>query len=111
MGADTTPNTKTTPEKVYVEIPKAGPGQGYRAPKIHQQPVLDALSAVAIVALCASIPLATGLIFGMILGFSVTSRTQLLWLWIPMIILIESIAILVAIGLAREALGTSGVRR
>lgn len=111
MGADTTPTTQTTPEKVYVKIPKAGPGQGYHAPKIHQQPLRDGLSAVIIVLLCASLPLATGLIFGMILGFSETSRTQFLWLWIPMIILIESIAILVAIGLAREALGTAGIRR
>lgn len=115
MSADTTPNTtpetQAAPEKVYVKIPKAGPGQGYHAPKNYQQPLLDSLSKIIIVLLCASIPLATGLIFGMILGFSATSRTQFLWLWIPMIILIESIAILVAIGIGREALGTAGVRR
>jgi hypothetical protein len=121
MSADTTPNTtpdtqktqktQTAPEKVYVKIPKAGPGQGYHAPKNYQRPLLDALSTIIIVLLSASIPLATGLIFGMILGFSVTSRTQFLWLWIPMIVLIEGIAILVAIGVGREALGTAGIRR
>ena len=115
MSADTTPNTtpetQATPEKVYVKIPKAGPGQGYHAPKNYQQPLLDSLSKIIIFLLCLSIPLATGLIFGMILGFSETSRTQFLWVWIPMIVLIEGIAILVAIGVGREALGTAGVRR
>ncbi len=119
MSADTTPNTtpntspdaQATPEKVYVKIPKAGPGQGYHAPKNYQQPLLDSLSKVIIFLLCLSIPLATGLIFGMILGFSETSRTQFLWVWIPMIVLIEGIAIVVAIGVGREALGTAGVRR
>jgi hypothetical protein len=111
MGADTTPNTQITPEKVYVKIPKAGPGQGYHAPKNYQQPLLDTLSKLLIIVICAAIPLATGVIFAMILGNSEISRTQFLWLWIPMIILIEGIAILVAIGVGREALGVSGVRR
>lgn len=111
MGADTTPETQTTPEKVYVKIPKAGPGQGYKAPKNYQHPVFDALSTALIVAMCAAIPIATGLIFAMILGNSEISRTQFLWLWIPMIVLIEGIAVLVAIGIGREALGVSGVRR
>lgn len=111
MGTDTTSNTQTTPEKVYVKIPKAGPGQGYVAPKNYQHPLMDFLSTLLIIIMCAAIPLATGLIFGMILGNSEISRTQYLWLWIPMIILIEGIAILVAIGLAREALGVAGKRR
>ena len=111
MGADTSPETKTTPEKVYVKIPKAGPGQGYKAPKNYQHPLFDSLSKVVIVLLCAALPLATGVIFAMILGNSEISRTQFLWLWILMIVLIEGIAILVAIGVGREALGVSGVRR
>ena len=96
---------------MYVKIPKAGPGQGYQAPKNHQQPLLDTLSKVVIVVMCAALPLATGVIFAMILGNSEISRTQFLWLWIPMIMLIEGIAILVAIGVGREALGVLGVRR
>ena len=114
MGADTTPETQktqSTPEKVYVKIPKAGPGQKYQAPRNYQQPLLDALSKFIIVAMCAAIPLATGLIFVMILVGSETSRTQLLWLWIPMIVLIETIAVLVAIGVGREALGVAGAHR
>ena len=46
MGTDTSPETQTTPEKVYVKIPKAGPGQGYKAPKNYQYPLFDALSKV-----------------------------------------------------------------
>ena len=111
MGTDTSPETQITPEKVYVKIPKAGPGQGYKAPKNYQYPLFDALSKVVIVALCAALPLATGVIFAMILGNSESSRPQFLWLWIPMIVLIEGIAILVAIGVGREALGVAGVHR
>ncbi|HEY0722920.1 MAG TPA: hypothetical protein VGD41_02770 [Pyrinomonadaceae bacterium] len=111
MGADTSSNTQTKPEKVYVKIPKAGPGQGYKAPKNHEQPLLDALSRVIVVVMCSALPLATGLIFAMILGASQTSRNEFLWLWIPMIVLIEGIAIALAIGVGREALGTAGIRR
>ncbi|HEU5347821.1 MAG TPA: hypothetical protein VFU63_04335 [Ktedonobacterales bacterium] len=111
MGTDTSPNTETTPEKVYVKIPKAGPGQGYRAPKNYRRPLLDAISTAIIVLLCASIPLATGMIFAILLGVSEISRTEFLWIWIPMILLVESIAILVAIGIGREALGVAGARR
>lgn len=111
MGADTSPNAQATPEKVYVEIPKAGPGQKYHAPKIHRRPLFDALSAILIVVMCAAIPLATALIFAMILGASENSRTHFLWVWIPMIIFIEGIAIPVAIGVGREALGVMGIRR
>ncbi len=110
MSTDTSSGTQTTPEKVYVKIPKAGPGQKYKAPKNYQHPVIGALSTLLIVVLCAAIPLATGLIFAMILANSEISRTQFLWLWIPMIVLIEGIAILVAIGVGREALGVSGRR-
>jgi hypothetical protein len=111
MGAETSSNTQTKPEKVYVKIPKAGPGQGYKAPKNYEQPLLDALSRVFVVLMCSALPLATGLIFAMILGASQTSRNEFLWLWIPMIVLIEGIAIALAIGIGREALGTAGIRR
>lgn len=108
MGTETPSGAKTTPEKVYVTIPKASPSQKYHAPKNYQQPLIDAVSKLLIVVLCASIPLATALIFAMILGASEVSRTQFLWLWIPMIVLVEGIGIAVAIGLGREALGATG---
>ena len=114
MSSTETPQTTSapaTPERVYVEIPHAKPGQGYHAPKNYQQPLLDQLTRLAITAICAAIPLATALIFFMILAFSNAISEGLLWLWIVMILFIEPIAILVAIGIAREALGVSGSSR
>jgi hypothetical protein len=111
MGTETTANTETTPEQVFVKIPLAGPGQKYHAPKNYQRPLLDAFSRILVVLICAAIPGATGVIFAMILAFSETSRTEFLWLWIPMIVLIEGIAILVAIGVGREALGIANTQR
>ncbi|MEO7076002.1 MAG: hypothetical protein ABI068_11930 [Ktedonobacterales bacterium] len=53
-------------------------------------------------------PLATAVIFFMILVYSNAIKYGFLWLWITMIIFIEAIALLVAYGVAREALGTAG---
>ncbi len=112
MSTDTTPtpstSTPATPEKVYVEIPKAGPGQGYKAPKNYQHSLIDLLSKLAIIALCISLPAAPALIFAFILGASELNRNGYLWVWIPMIVLTEVIAIFAAIGVGREALGVAG---
>lgn len=108
--AATQTNSKTPDTRVFVEIPRAKPGQGYVAPKIHQQPLLQALSRLAIIALCASLPLAPGAIIALILFLpqSHFARADFLWLWIPMTIFVEAFAIFVAIGVAREAIGSSG---
>ena len=112
MSTDTTPTSSTstpaTPEKVFVKIPKAGPGQGYKAPKNYQHPLIDLLSKLAIIGLCISLPLAPALIFAFILGGSELNRSGYLWIWAPMIVLVEIIAIFVAIGVGREALGVAG---
>lgn len=112
MSTDTTPtppaSTPTTPERVYVKIPKAGPGQGYKAPKNYQHPLMDQLSRLAIIGLCLSLPAAPALIFAFILGGSELNRNGYLWIWAPMIVLVEVIAIFVAIGIGREALGVAG---
>lgn len=112
MGTSTPPSTPTgaspAREKVYVKIPKAGPGQGYRAPKNYQRPLLDTLSRLAIIALAASLPIAPALIFAILLGSSEINRNELLWVWIPMIVIVEVIGVLVAIGVGREALGIAG---
>src|SRR5689334_19482783 len=107
MSTDTTPTTSTpaAPEKVYVKIPKAGPGQEYKAPKNYQHPLIDLLSKLAIIGLCISLPLAPALIFAFILGASELNRNSYLWVWVPMIVLTEVIAIFVAIGVGREAWG------
>ena len=112
MSTDTTPTPSTstpqTPEKVFVKIPKAGPGQGYRAPKNYQHPLIDLLTKLAIIALCISLPVAPALIFVFILGGSQLNRDGYLWIWVPMIVLTEVIAIFVAIGVGREAMGIAG---
>jgi hypothetical protein len=117
--ASTTPDTPTagaqpaatdaaTPQRVYVEIPRLAPGQGYHAPKNYQRPMLDTLSKALIVLMCLSLPIAPAVIFVMILVFSQAIHYGLLWVWIVMIVLIEPIAALVAWGVAREALGVMG---
>ena len=104
-AASTTP---TPPERVFVEIPRLAPGQGYHAPKNYQRPLLDTLSKALIVLMCLSLPIAPAVIFVMILVFSHAIQEGLLWVWIVMILLIEPIALLVAWGIAREALGVMG---
>ena len=110
MSTDTTPSTSTpaAPERVYVKIPKAGPGQGYKSPKNYQHPLIDLLTKLAIIGLSLSLPLAPALIFAFILGASELNRDGYLWVWVPMIVLTEAIAIFVAIGIGREAWGIAG---
>ncbi len=96
------------PQRVYVEIPRLAPGQGYHAPKNYQRPLLTTLSKVLIVLMCLALPIAPAVIFIMILGFSHAIQEGLLWVWIVMILLIEPMAILIAWGVAREALGVMG---
>jgi hypothetical protein len=108
--AATQTDSKTQDTRVFVEIPRAKPGQGYVAPKNFEHPLLQSLSRLAIVALCASLPLAPALIIGFILFLPQSHAVQqgFLWLWIPMAIFVEAFAIFIAIGVAREALGSSG---
>jgi hypothetical protein len=106
--------TAQTPERVYVKIPKAGPGQGYRAPKNYQQPLLMLLGRLLVVLLCISLPIVPLVIIGLILfmpgsnGAHNAFEEGFLWLWIPMFLFVELIAVSVAIGVGREALGISG---
>lgn len=97
-----------TPERVYVEIPKAGPGQGYRAQPNHQRSAQQALGKIITYLLCLSLPVSSGGIIVMILVLDHIAREQQLWLWIPLGLFIEAIAIFVAIGVARETLGSAG---
>ena len=106
--------TAHTPERVYVKIPKAGPGQGYQAPKNFQQPLLMLAGKVLVVLLCISLPIIPLVIIGLILflpgsGHATNAFEEgFLWLWIPMFLLVELIAVSVAIGVGREALGIAG---
>lgn len=106
-SAADTPDTGE--ENRFVKIPRALPGQEYQSPKNFQNPFMSGLYQVAVVLMALALPVAPGVIFFMILVYSRAISYGLLWLWIVMIILVETIAIGIAWGLAREALGLSGV--
>jgi hypothetical protein len=99
---------KTDDGRVYVQIPKAGPGQGYHAPKNYRHPFLSLLTRLVIVLLCLSLPIVPGLIIALIVFLPGSQAVNYLWLWIPMFLFVEAIAIFVAIGVGREALGSAG---
>jgi hypothetical protein len=94
------------PEKVYVEIPKAKPGQEYRAPKNYDQPLLQTLSRIVVALICLSLVAVPAGILGAIMLRP--SGQSLLWLFIPLAVLVEAFAIFVAIGTYREAVGSAG---
>ncbi|MGH2515723.1 MAG: hypothetical protein ACRDHP_08710 [Ktedonobacterales bacterium] len=96
------------PERVFIPIPKAGPGQGYQAPKNFEQPLLQMLSKIAIFLLCLSLPIASGGIIVMILILDPVARNTQLWLWIPLGLLVEAFAIFLAFGIWGEANGIAG---
>jgi len=113
MSANTTPPTATptgssaTPEKVFVKIPQAGPGQKYHAPKNYQHSALSSLSTLLIILMALSLPLVPAILIIMIAYNTSGSSPDLLWLWITMFVLVEAIAIFAAIGIAREAIGVT----
>jgi hypothetical protein len=108
--AATQTNNKTQDTRVFVEIPRAKPGQGYVAPKNYEHSLLQSLSRLVIILLSISLPLAPAVIIGFILFLPQSHAVQegFLWLWIPMAIFVEAFAIFIAVGVAREALGSSG---
>ncbi|HZC08262.1 MAG TPA: hypothetical protein VE338_21695 [Ktedonobacterales bacterium] len=111
MSADTTPTAPVAApdDERFVKIPHAKPGQEYRAPKNVRQPLLDGFYRLVVTLLCLSLPIAPAVIFFMILVYSKAIQFGLLWLWISMIVIIEVIAISIAWGIAREALGVAGI--
>jgi hypothetical protein len=121
MSAKTPPsNTGDAGKKdnrVFVQIPKAGPGQGYKAPKNYDQPLLSFLSRLAVLAMCAAVLLVPGVIMALIMflplsaGHKNASEAGLLWLWIPMFLFIEAFAVFIAVNVYREGVGTAGEGR
>lgn len=104
-SAKAKPGKPGKPERVYVKIPTAGPGQGYSAPKNYAQPLLSELGRLAIILACLALPIIPALIIVMIVLNTHASEPYLLWLWITMTLIVEPFAIFVAFGLAREAIG------
>ena len=98
--------------RVFVEIPKAGPGQGYRAPKNLYSPLLEGLSRLLIWLVCAALVIAPAFVIGLICFAPGSHALQFgfAWLWIVMFLLTESIGVFSAVGIYREATGISGSR-
>ncbi len=103
-----TASDTTAPEKVFVPIPKAGPGQGYAAPKNYEHPGLQAISKLIITLLCLSLPVVPAGLIVLLLVTDANARDTLLWLFIPLGVFVVGIAVFVAIGIWREAVGTAG---
>ncbi len=114
-AADDAGKAKDT--RVFVQIPKAGPGQRYKAPKNHAQPLLSVLGRLAVLAMCAAVLLVPGVIMAMIMflplgaGHNNASEAGLLWLWIPMFIFVEAFAVFIAVNVYREGVGVAGEGR
>lgn len=106
--------SKTTDNRVFVEIPRAKPGQGYKAPKNFDNPALAALSRLAVLAVCLALLIVPGVIMAMIMflplsgGAKNASQAGLLWLWIPMFLFVEAFALFLCVNVYREAVGSSG---
>jgi hypothetical protein len=98
--------------RVFVEIPKAGPGQGYRAPKNFEHPVMTRLGTLVVWVLCVALVVAPAFVIGLIcfMPGSDALASGFAWLWIVMFLLTESIAVFSAIGIYRETLGIAGSR-
>jgi hypothetical protein len=103
----------TVDNRVFVEIPKAGPGQGYQAPKNLDHPALSRLSTLVTWLVCAALVVAPAFVIGLICFLPGSHALQFgfAWLWIVMFLLTESIGVFSAIGIYREAVGTAGNQR
>jgi hypothetical protein len=95
-------------EPVYVKLPPPGAAHASRPPQNAQSPLLQAAGTILAVLLCLSLPLAAGAILVLLLVQPSTQKEGLVWLWIVMILFVESIAILCAVGLWRELTGWTG---
>jgi hypothetical protein len=115
MSSDTSASnsggaSNTGDNRVFVEIPKAGPGQGYRAPQNFDHPTMTRLSTVVVWLCCAALVVAPAFVIGLIcfMPGSHALSSGFAWLWIVMFLLTESIAVFSAIGIYREAIGIAG---
>jgi hypothetical protein len=96
------------PEILYVKLPPPGAAHARRPPQNKQNVLLQRLSALVVALLCLSLPGAPAAILVLLLIRS--GSAGFLWLWIPMLLFVETIAIAAAIGIWREASGWTTAR-
>lgn len=114
MSASTPKNPASPPatggdqqEPVYVKLPPPGTAQASRRPTDAPNPLLRYGGPIVAFALCCTLPLAPALIMILLMIQPGSSVHGFFWLWIPMFIFIEGMALLVAYGIWREMSGYS----
>jgi hypothetical protein len=100
-----TPTPGTGEQVRYVKLPPPGSTHAKRPPQNAPNPLITNVLNVFAALLCLTLPLSSGLIMVLLANHSVESGFSLLWLWIPMFLFVEPIAILVAWGIWREYSG------
>lgn len=73
-------------------------------------PLLQLLGTLLALALCLSLPAAVGIIVVLLAIFNIGNGGGLLWLWIPMFLIVEPIALFCAVGIWRELTGWASPR-
>src|SRR5947209_15266855 len=104
MSTSATPNPPASSasegeQVVYVKLPPPGTTHAARRPQNAPNPLMDTVLSIFAFLLCLTLPLSSGLIMVLLANHSVQVGFSLLWLWIPMFLFIEPIAILVAYGI------------
>lgn len=103
---NTTASSATDGQQVvYVKLPPPGSAHAARRPQNVPNPLLDTVLSIFAFLLCCTLPLSSGLIMVLLANHSLQVGFSLLWLWIPMFLFVEPIAILVAYGIWREYSG------
>ena len=98
-------------EPLYVKLPppRVARGAGH-ARHAWDALIYRGLGTLAFV-LCATLPISSGLIMVLLLLQPGTHKHGLIWLWVVMFLFVETVAVLVAVGIWREVSGGAGVRR
>jgi hypothetical protein len=73
-------------------------------------PLLQTVGQLFALALCLSLPIAVGVIVVLLAIYNIRNGGGLLWLWIPMFLFIEPIALFCAVGIWRELTGWTSPR-
>lgn len=73
-------------------------------------PLLQRVGQLLAIALCLSLPGAAGIILILLAIYNIRDGGGLLWIWIPMILFVEVIALLCAFGIWREFSGWGSPR-
>ena len=111
MSASTPKSTaQNAPAESPTHVTLPAPAVRPRRPSDLPNPLLQTLGQLLAIALCLSLPGAAGLILIMLMIYNIRDGGTLLWIWIPMIVFVEAIAIFCALGIWRELTGWSRPR-